>query len=375
MRILVDLTYIGEDVRSGIDTYSMRLIRGWIDSGEIDKQHFSFIVTTNNVYSIRNIYPDLDYIILNMCSLFYSSKLSTFINSCRWQKLVNDSNADRVFIPFPTILSSRKIKIRKIVTIHDLQAMKIYKGIKKIKQWWILKQAILTSDRIIAISNYTQKDICRYCKKVDINKIRVIYNSIIVAPEALSIEEVLTPNYILYVNSLAELKNVKTLLLAFNEIKEEISNDLLIVGKTTSYWVEEIVPLINQLGIQDRVIHISRYLSNEELSLLYKKAVVFVSPSQHEGFGYTPVEAAICGTPVICTEAAALPEVTMGLVNYYTPPLNYIQLKDKIMEIVKNKPSQELLKNISYTFLKRYDNVQQSKRVCAYLIEGISEEV
>lgn len=58
MRILVDLTYIGEDVRSGIDTYSMRLIRGWIDSGEIDKQHFSFIVTTNNVYSIRNIYPD-----------------------------------------------------------------------------------------------------------------------------------------------------------------------------------------------------------------------------------------------------------------------------------------------------------------------------
>ena len=50
MRILVDLTYIGEDVRSGIDTYSMRLIRGWIDSGEIDKQHFSFIVTTNNVY-------------------------------------------------------------------------------------------------------------------------------------------------------------------------------------------------------------------------------------------------------------------------------------------------------------------------------------
>ena len=45
------------------------------------------------------------------------------------------------------------------------------------------------------------------------------------------------------------------------------------------------------------------------------------------------------------------------------------------MEILKNKPSQELLKNISYTFLKRYDNVQQSKRVCAYLIEGISEEV
>lgn len=28
MRILVYLTYIGEDIRSGIDTYAMRLIRG-----------------------------------------------------------------------------------------------------------------------------------------------------------------------------------------------------------------------------------------------------------------------------------------------------------------------------------------------------------
>jgi len=374
MRILVDLTYIGEDVRSGIDTYSIRLIRGWIDSAETNKQHFSFIVTTNNVHSIRNIYPELDYIILNMCSLCYFSKLSTLINRCRWHKLVNNSNADRVFVPFPTILSSGKVKIRKIVTIHDLQAMKIYKGIKKMQQWWILKQAILTSDKIIAISNYTKKDIYKYCKKVDFNKVRVIYNSVIVAPKALSIDETLTPNYILYVNSLTELKNIKTLLLAFNELKSFITNDLLIVGKKTSYWVAEIVPLIKQLGIQDRVIHISRYLSDEELSLLYKKAIVFVSPSQHEGFGYTSIEAAICGTPVICTEAAALPEVTMGLVNYYTFPLNYMQLKDKIMEILKNKPSQELLKNISCTFQKRYDNIQQSKCVCAYLVEDMCEE-
>lgn len=189
-------------------------------------------------------------------------------------------------------------------------------------------------------------------QKVDFNKVRVIYNSVIVAPKALSIDETLTPNYILYVNSLTELKNIKTLLLAFNELKSFITNDLLIVGKKTSYWVAEIVPLIKQLGIQDRVIHISRYLSDEELSLLYKKAIVFVSPSQHEGFGYTPIEAAICGTPVICTEAAALPEVTMGLVNYYTFPLNYMQLKDKIMEILKNKPSQELLKIYLVLFRK-----------------------
>ena len=363
MRILVDLTYIGIDARSGIDTYAMRLIRGWIDSGELDKEHISFVVTNHNEKTLRNIYPNLDYIILNLYSLYPFTKLFTLINRYRWRKLIDNLNYDRVFIPFPTALSSGYIKTKKIVTIHDLQAAKIYKGIKRILQGQILKQAILNSDKIIAISNYTKKNICEYCKKVDKDKIVVIYNSVIVAPQALSIDETLVSDYILYVNTLTELKNIKTLLLAFNEIKEVISNDLLIVGKMTSYWVTEMIPLINQLGLQNRVIHISRYLSNEELTFLYKRAAIFVSPSQHEGFGYTPIEAAINMTPVITSTSASLPEVTKNLLSYYHPVNNYKKLSDIMLSKLRNRDDYNNLKKISEIFSREYAYTSQALKV------------
>jgi glycosyltransferase involved in cell wall biosynthesis len=39
-------------------------------------------------------------------------------------------------------------------------------------------------------------------------------------------------------------------------------------------------------------------------------ARAYVHPSLYEGFGLPPLEAMACGTPVICSNAASLPEVT-----------------------------------------------------------------
>ena len=46
---------------------------------------------------------------------------------------------------------------------------------------------------------------------------------------------------------------------------------------------------------------------------LFLETDVFVLPSLHEGFGMPVVEALSAGTPVICSDAGALPEVTGGL--------------------------------------------------------------
>jgi len=42
---------------------------------------------------------------------------------------------------------------------------------------------------------------------------------------------------------------------------------------------------------------------------LYRGAAVFVYPSRYEGFGLPPLEAMACGTPVVTTRCASLPEV------------------------------------------------------------------
>jgi glycosyltransferase involved in cell wall biosynthesis len=51
------------------------------------------------------------------------------------------------------------------------------------------------------------------------------------------------------------------------------------------------------------------YLDDETLAGLYANAVLFVLPSQEEGFGLPALEAMASGTPVIVSDGGALPEL------------------------------------------------------------------
>lgn len=63
------------------------------------------------------------------------------------------------------------------------------------------------------------------------------------------------------------------------------------------------------LHFQHPNITIVSNLSEAELREYYRRADVLVFPSRLEGFGYAVVEAMACGTPVVATKAASLPEI------------------------------------------------------------------
>lgn len=62
------------------------------------------------------------------------------------------------------------------------------------------------------------------------------------------------------------------------------------------------------LGVKSSVIFHGR-VSDEQLSTLYRKADVFVLPSEKEGFGIVYLEAWKAGLPVVAARATAVPEV------------------------------------------------------------------
>lgn len=67
--------------------------------------------------------------------------------------------------------------------------------------------------------------------------------------------------------------------------------------------------LAASLGVTSAIRELGR-VADERLVELYNLADVLLFPSHYEGFGWPPLEAMACGTPVVTSEAAALVEVT-----------------------------------------------------------------
>lgn len=67
-------------------------------------------------------------------------------------------------------------------------------------------------------------------------------------------------------------------------------------------------PVIREYGLQNRVVRTGR-VSDEDRRALYQAAAGYVTASEYEGFGLTPLESMACGVPAIVANRTSLPEV------------------------------------------------------------------
>jgi glycosyltransferase involved in cell wall biosynthesis len=130
-------------------------------------------------------------------------------------------------------------------------------------------------------------------------------------------------SYVLYVGSEDPRKNLETLLLAFALVRSRHPlAQLLKVG--AAHFAPErrrLLALVEHLDLAESVRFVD-HVPEEELPLFYNAAHLLVLPSLHEGFGLPALEAMSCGTPVVASNRASLPEVVGGagpLVNPESP--------------------------------------------------------
>ena len=103
-------------------------------------------------------------------------------------------------------------------------------------------------------------------------------------------------------------KELPTLLDSFGMLATSFPDlRLLLVGnEPTGYRQAELKVVTAE--ISDRIAFTGR-VEDAELRALYAGAMVFVCPSRYEGFGLPALEAMALGAPVVCADAASLPEV------------------------------------------------------------------
>lgn len=223
-------------------------------------------------------------------------------------------------------------KIGFFTTIHDLQAAHYPKYFSKARVIWMKlswRNAIKSSQKIIAISQYVKEDILKRYQFVPEDRIPVIYDAVNIDRNdcldqlALGKYGVKESCYYYTVSSLTPHKNLITLLSAIAELKHMGSQAFFplvisgIGGKTRS----ELDRFISENNLLGDIIF-TPFVSNTERNTLYKFCRAFLFPSIFEGFGMPPIEAMAFGVPVLTTRRASLQEVTGGLCNYVDDPLN-----------------------------------------------------
>ncbi len=238
------------------------------------------------------------------------------------------------------------VRCPQVVTIHDLQ----YKTHPEDLSWLerttldtLVRIACKKSTNIIAVSEFSKSEIVKFgfapsekihavLEGVD-ESFGVTVNGSDVRTELKQHMPVGEP-YILCVAHTYPHKNVHLLIDAFNEIKQVIPHNLVIVGKAR-LGEPAVVSAVDRLDEKNRLFRLKGGVAFDMLKFLYQQADLFVLPSSYEGFGLPVLEAMMAGTEVVCSRNASIPEVG-GACASYVQNLTASDIAHTIVEVVNN---------------------------------------
>jgi len=183
---------------------------------------------------------------------------------------------------------------------------------------WTAALALRTARLAIAISESTRADfLARFRLAPErIVAIPLAADPIFRPPTAEAVAAVrarygLPERYALYLGSNKPHKNLVRLVEAWNRVahNSQIVHGKLVIAGAWDERYPEAKERAAALGLGDQVMFLGP-VAGADLPALYAAAELFVFPSLYEGFGLPVLEAMACGTPVICSNAPALVEVT-----------------------------------------------------------------
>jgi glycosyltransferase involved in cell wall biosynthesis len=247
------------------------------------------------------------------------------------------------------------IKTSKIiVSIHDLIPLtfpKYYLPKATSRIWYHMQlQAIRQADKIIANSYHTKKDLIRFIGMPE-GKIKVIYygldNVYKTQPDKdawirLKARLNINKDYILYVGSFDQRKNIPFLLTVFKTIRENMDLSLVLAGRYTERDYH-IFKQTKELGLEEDIIF-TGFLEREDMHVLYAFAQVLAFPSLYEGFGLPLIEAMASSCPVVAFASSCVPEIVMDAAVLVEPDNKEEFIKAIISVVRDNNQRAELVK-------------------------------
>jgi glycosyltransferase involved in cell wall biosynthesis len=206
-----------------------------------------------------------------------------------------------------------------VVTIYDLSFYRYPQAFRPWNRWYLgifTARSARRARRVITISESTKRDVVNMLG-VPPDRVDVVYGGVdevfrpLPAAETAHFrsERALPDRFILFLGTLEPRKNVQKLIRAYDQWRQvEPDVPRLVVAGGKGWYYDHIFAEVERLGLTGDVIF-PGYVIPQELPWWYNAADLFVYPSRFEGFGLPVLEAMACGTPVVTTNVASLPEV------------------------------------------------------------------
>ncbi|MBQ8165636.1 MAG: glycosyltransferase family 4 protein [Lachnospiraceae bacterium] len=364
MKLLIDLTSLADNF-SGIERFASSITKELVKY----KEHEYILVFKNQVHKG---FENLD----NVTNVVVKGKNKLIFNQLRLPVKLWGLKADYYIFPAfpaPFLFLSKK----SISAIHDMGCWDCPETNKKhmVAYFKILyRKAAMGGKKIITVSEFSKSRIVDILK-VNCEDVWVIYNGISDCFLNFKYDEAedirirnklsLPQQYILCLSTIEPRKNMRLLIDAYVEMREKNFEQELVLAGRKGWMVDTLLK-----GISENTrshIHFTGFVDDNELPYVYYGADVFVFPSLYEGFGIPPLEALACGTPVLSSNAASMPEVLGDEVAFfdnndkdslkrriedilfYANNGEYQQRKSKLIitKYLWNKEAKKLLENLA----------------------------
>jgi glycosyltransferase involved in cell wall biosynthesis len=218
---------------------------------------------------------------------------------------------------------------KQLATFHDLFVLSGDYSTAEFRQRFAAqaREAAAGADLVIAVSAFTATQV-ENLLQVPASRIRIIQHGVI--PRR--IPRLPREKIVLCVGAIQRRKNQARLIRAFRAMPEDWT---LVLAGSQGYEAAEAVHEAAASPAAAR-IHITGYLSDDQLGELYARAGIFAFPSLDEGFGMPVLEAMAAGVCVIAGNRSALPEVC-GEAAELVDPLNEEELASALQGLAADE--------------------------------------